>query len=124
MKKIETLIQPAYWEQVYAALAELGVPGTVRQVKSFGRTPPRREVYRGSAYLLETNSELELSLIVPDELLDTALDAIARAAGDPEAIVSSIQTLGGSVANRPRAVATAVDSEPVIHMGVVATAGV
>ncbi len=54
MKKIETFIQPAYWSQTHAELAKLGVAGTLRQVKTFGRIAPRREVYRGSAYMLDT----------------------------------------------------------------------
>ncbi|MEI9949853.1 MAG: P-II family nitrogen regulator [Pseudomonadota bacterium] len=111
MKKIETFIQPAYWEQMHAALDKLGVSGTLRQVKTFGRIPTRREVYRGCAYMLETSNELELSLTVQDELVDATLAAIAQAAGDAEVIVSSVQRLGRAPASRPRPVASAVVSE-------------
>jgi len=94
MKKIETFIQPVYWDQTHAALEKLGVAGTLRQVKTFGRTPPRREVYRGSAYVLDTSNELELSLTVRDELLEAALAAIQQATGDAEIIVTSVQCVG------------------------------
>lgn len=123
MKKIETFIQPASWDQIHAALAQLGVSGTLRQVKTFGRIPARREVYRGSAYMLETSPELELSLTVPDELLDATLAALAEAAGEPEVIVSAVQIVGRTQANRPRPVASPVVSErPASYAGLVAAA--
>ncbi len=123
MKKIETFIQPLYWNQMHAALEKLGVSGTLRQVKTFGRIPARREVYRGSAYMLETNPELELSLTVPDELLDATLAAIAEATDNAEVIVSSVQILGRAEASRPRPVATAFVSErPASYAGRVAAA--
>ena len=106
MKKIETFIQPSYWDQMHAELARLGVSGTLRQVKTFGRLPPRREVYRGSRYTLETNNELELSLTVEDELLDATLAAIAQASGDAEVIVSSAQILGRAEVSRQQPVAS------------------
>ena len=122
MKKIETFIQPVYWDHMHAALAKLGVSGTLRQVKAFGRTAPRREVYRGSAYMLETSNELELSLTVPDEQLDATLAAIAEAVGDAEVIVSSVEILGRAQANRPRPTASVVVSErPTRYAGLVAT---
>jgi nitrogen regulatory protein PII len=123
MKKIETFIQPLYWDQMHAALAKLGVSGTLRQVKAFGRTPPRREVFRGSAYVLETSNELELSLTVQDEQLEATLAAIAQAAGDAEVVVSSVQSLGRAQANRPRpAVGAVVSERPVSYAGLVAAA--
>ncbi|HEX2672732.1 MAG TPA: P-II family nitrogen regulator [Polyangiaceae bacterium] len=121
MRKIETFIQPVYWDHMHAALAKLGVSGTLRQVKTFGRVAPRREVYRGSAYMQETCNALELSLTVPDELMDATLAAIAEASGDAEVIVSSVQVLGGARASRPRPVASPVVSErPVTPIGLIA----
>jgi len=111
MKKIETFIQPAYWDQMHAGLVRLGVSGTLRQVKTFGRRPPRREVYRGSPYQVETSNELELSLIVEDELLEATLAAIAPASGEAEVIVSSVQVLGRAQIGRPRPVASPVAAE-------------
>jgi len=123
MKKIETFIQPFNWDNMHAALTKLGLSGTLRQVKTFGRAPARREVYRGSAYVLETSNELELTLTVPDELLDTTLAAIAEAVGDAEIVVSSVHVLGRARARRP--VASAVVAEnPASYAGLVAAAHV
>lgn len=123
MKKIETFIQPVYWDQMHAALAKLGVSGTLRQVKTFGRTAPRREVYRGSAYMLETSAELELSLTVEDELLDATLAAIATATGDAEVIVSSVQIVGRPPVSRPRPAASpVVSARPASYAGLVVAA--
>jgi len=123
MKKIETFISPVSWEPMHAALAKLGVSGTLRQVKTFGRTPPRREVYRGSAYMQETSNELELSLTVEDELLDATLAAIAPAIGDAEVLVSSVQIFGRASASRPRPVASpVVSARPASYTGLAAVA--
>jgi nitrogen regulatory protein PII len=112
MKKIDTFIQPLYWDQTRAALQRLGVSGTLRQVKTFGRTPGRREVYRGSSYVLDTTSELELSVTVRDELLEATLAALQPATCDAEIFVSSVETVPRGEAKRaiqaesPRAVAS------------------
>ena len=100
MKKIDTFIQPLYWDQTLAALQDLGVSGTLRQVKTFGRTPPRREVYRGSSYVLDTTSELELSVTVRDELLEVTLAALQPATCDAEIFVTSVQTVARGQADR------------------------
>ena len=123
MKKIETVIHPVYFDSMHAALARLGVSGTLRQVMTFGRIPPRREVYRGSVYMRETSSELELSLVVPDELLDAALAAIAQAAGDADVIVSSVQALGRAQSGRPRLVSSTVVAAPSANHASLAAAG-
>ena len=117
MKRIETFIQPIHWNDMHASLAKLGVSGTLRQVKTFGRTPPRREVYRGSAYMQEVSNELELSLAVQDELLEATLAAIAQASGDAEVIVSSVQILRRAEASRPRPVTSAAVSERPVGYG-------
>lgn len=126
MKKIETFIQPVYWDQTHAALEELGVAGTLRQVKTFGRTPPRREVYRGSAYVLDTTNELELALTVQDELLDATLAAIAEASGNAEIIVTSVQCVGRAAVapdSQPRpVVGTVVPARPASYAGYPAAA--
>jgi len=117
MKKIETFIQPLYWDQTRAALQALGVSGTLRQVKTFGRTAPRREVYRGSSYVLDTTSELELSVTVQDDLLEATLAALEQATRDAEIVVTSVQAVTRGQANRvtqaasPRAVVSERSAE-------------
>jgi nitrogen regulatory protein PII len=123
MKKIDTLIHPQAWDQTRAALETLHVPATLREVKTFGRTAPKREVYRGSVYMLETTPELELSVLVQDELLESTLAALEEANGDAEILVTPVEYLvrgrGGQAGRRvevPRAVA------PVRPIGVPALA--
>ena len=54
MKKIEAIIKPCKLDEVKDALAEVGVQGmTVTEVKGFGRTGGKKEVYRGSAYVVD-----------------------------------------------------------------------
>jgi len=94
MKKIDTIIHPQNWERTRAALGTLHVTATLREVKTFGRTPPKREVYRGSAYMLETTPELELTLLVQDELLGATLAVLDETVGDAEILVTSVEYLG------------------------------
>ena len=91
MKKINALIRPLQWEEARAALETLGVSATLREVRTFGHVPARREVYRGSAYVLDTATELELTMLVQDELLEPTLIALEDATTDAEIVVTSVE---------------------------------
>jgi nitrogen regulatory protein PII len=93
MKKIETVIRPSNWEEARAELQALGVAATLREVRTFGRMPARREVYRGSAYVLDTTTELELSMLVPDDSVDATLVALGKVIGDAEIVVTHVERL-------------------------------
>jgi nitrogen regulatory protein P-II 1 len=81
MKQIEAIIRPSKLDEVKEALAEIGVKGmTVSEVKGFGRTGGRREVYRGSAYVVDFLPKVKVQIVVSDELVGDALSAIERAA--------------------------------------------
>ena len=81
MKKIEAIIQPFKLDEVKDALAEVGVKGmTVTEVKGFGRTGGKREVYRGSAYVVDFVPKVKVEVVVPDALAAAVLEAIERAA--------------------------------------------
>lgn len=81
MKKIEAIIKPFKLDEVKAALAELGVKGmTLTEVKGFGRTGGKREVYRGSAYVVDFVPKVKLEIVVPDELTHEVVEAIMKAA--------------------------------------------
>ncbi|NLE48787.1 MAG: P-II family nitrogen regulator [Sandaracinaceae bacterium] len=81
MKKIEAIIKPFKLDEVKAALAEIGVKGmTLSEVKGFGRTGGKREVYRGSAYVVDFVPKVKLEIVVPDELTGDVIDAIMKAA--------------------------------------------
>jgi nitrogen regulatory protein PII len=93
MKKIETTIHPHHWDRMRAVLQTLHVPATLREVKSFGRTPPKQEVYRGSRYVLDTTTELAMTVLVQDELLDSTLLALAEVTEDAEFLITSVERL-------------------------------
>ncbi len=96
MKKIEAIIKPFKLDEVKDALSEVGVQGmTVTEVKGFGRTGGKKEVYRGSAYVVDFVPKVKLEIVVPDDLAHQVVDAIEKAAktgriGDGKIFLSSI----------------------------------
>ncbi len=81
MKRIEAIIKPFKLDEVKDALAEVGVQGmTVTEVKGFGRTGGKKEVYRGSAYVVDFVPKVKVEVVVPDEQVNAVLDAIERSA--------------------------------------------
>jgi len=96
MKKIEAIIKPFKMEDVKEALAEIGIEGmTVTEVKGFGRTGGKKEVYRGSAYVVDFVPKVKIEIIVPDGQVDSVIDAIEKSAktgriGDGKIFVSTI----------------------------------
>ena len=97
MKKIEAIIKPFKMEDVKEALAEIGVEGmTVSEVKGFGRQKGHTEIYRGSEYTVDFLPKVKIEIVLSDELVPKALEAIERAAktgriGDGKIFVSSIE---------------------------------
>jgi len=81
MKRVEAIIKPFKLDEVKDALAEAGVQGmTVTEVKGFGRTGGRKEVYRGSAYVVDFVPKVKVEVVVTDEQVNAVLDAIERSA--------------------------------------------
>jgi nitrogen regulatory protein P-II 1 len=81
MKKIEAIIKPFKLDEVKDALAEVGVQGmTVTEVKGFGRTGGKKEVYRGSAYVVDFVPKVKIEVVVDDALVHDVLDAIEKSA--------------------------------------------
>ena len=81
MKKIEAIIKPFKLDEVKDALAEVGVQGmTVTEVKGFGRTGGKKEVYRGSAYVVDFVPKVKVDVVVPDNLVNDVIDAIEKSA--------------------------------------------
>ena len=93
MKRIDTLIHPTLWDDAHAVLETLGARVTLREVKTFGRTPPKREVYRGSAYVRDIAPELELTIFVEDALLEATVLALEGVGRKGEIFVSSVDTV-------------------------------
>jgi nitrogen regulatory protein PII len=81
MKKIEAIIRPHLLESVKDALQALGVQGlTISEVKGFGRQKGHTEVYRGSEYKVEFVPKLKLEVVVDDDLVEQAAEAIIKTA--------------------------------------------
>jgi nitrogen regulatory protein P-II 1 len=81
MKKVEAIIKPFKLDEVKDALSEVGIQGmTVTEVKGFGRTGGKKEVYRGSAYVVDFVPKVKLEIIVPDDLTTSVIDAIEKSA--------------------------------------------
>ena len=81
MKKLECIIRPFKLEEVKEALTNIGIRGmTVSEVRGFGRSRGHTELYRGSEYTIEFVPKLKLEIVVAEENLDQALEAIQRSA--------------------------------------------
>jgi nitrogen regulatory protein P-II 1 len=81
MKKVEAVIKPFKLDEVKESLSEIGVHGmTVSEVKGFGRTGGKKEVYRGSAYVVDFVPKVKLEIIVPDDNVRQVVNTIAEAA--------------------------------------------
>jgi len=81
MKKIEAIIRPHLLENVKDALQALGVQGmSVTEVRGFGRQKGHTEVYRGSEYKVEFVPKVKIEVVLDDETVESAIDAIIQAA--------------------------------------------
>lgn len=81
MKRVEAIIKPFKLDEVKESLSEIGVHGmTVTEVKGFGRTGGKKEVYRGSAYVVDFVPKVKLEIIVPEEAARQVVTAITEAA--------------------------------------------
>ncbi len=96
MKRIEAIIRPSKLDEVKEALSEIGITGmTVSEIKGFGRTGGRKEVYRGSAYVVDFVPKVLVEVVAADNLVATIIDAIQHAAktgkiGDGKIFVSDV----------------------------------
>ena len=97
MKKIEAIIKPFKLDEVKEALQEVGLQGiTVLEAKGFGRQKGHTELYRGAEYVVDFLPKVKLEIVLPDDLVDAAVDAIRKAAqtgriGDGKIFVSTVE---------------------------------
>ncbi len=81
MKKIEAIIKPFKLEEVKESLASIGIQGlTLTEVKGFGRQKGHTEIYRGSEYTVDFLPKLKLEVIVADNMVNSAVEAIVKSA--------------------------------------------
>ena len=98
VKKIEAIIKPFKLDEVKEALHEIGVSGiTVTEAKGFGRQKGHTELYRGAEYVVDFLPKVKLEVIVPSDIAERTVEAIASAAqtgriGDGKIFVSPIES--------------------------------
>jgi nitrogen regulatory protein P-II 1 len=97
MKQITAVIKPFKLDEVREALADVGVNGlTVTEVKGFGRQKGHTELYRGAEYVVDFLPKVKVEAVVPDALVDRAIEAIMKAArtgkiGDGKIFVRGVE---------------------------------
>ena len=97
MKKIEAIIKPFKLDEVKEALQEVGLQGiTVLEAKGFGRQKGHTELYRGAEYVIDFLPKVKIEVVVNDDQVEDAIEAIRKAAetgriGDGKIFVSSIE---------------------------------
>ena len=81
MKKIEAILRPFKLDEVKESLGEAGIQGmTVTEAKGFGRTGGKKEVYRGSAYVVDFVPKVKIEVVVRDDQVEAVIEAIMQAA--------------------------------------------
>ena len=97
MKKVEAIIKPFKLDEVREALSEIGVTGlTVTEVKGFGRQKGHTELYRGAEYVVDFLPKVKIEIVLADEAVAGAVEAIRKAAqtgriGDGKIFVSNVE---------------------------------
>ena len=97
MKKIEAIIKPFKLDEVKEALQDVGVQGlSVIEVKGFGRQKGHTELYRGAEYVVDFLPKVKLEIVIDDDIVDQAIEAIVEAAktdkiGDGKIFVSPVE---------------------------------
>jgi nitrogen regulatory protein P-II 1 len=97
MKKIEAIIKPFKLDEVKEALQEIGLQGiTVIEAKGFGRQKGHTELYRGAEYVVDFLPKVKIEVVLADEMVAKALDAIQKAAktgriGDGKIFISTVE---------------------------------
>ena len=97
MKKVEAIIKPFKLDDVKEALQEVGVQGlSVTEVKGFGRQKGHTELYRGAEYVVDFLPKVKVEVVLDDDQVDAAIEAIINAAhtdkiGDGKIFVSPVE---------------------------------
>jgi nitrogen regulatory protein P-II 1 len=97
MKKIEAIIKPFKLDEVKEALQEIGIQGlSVIEVKGFGRQKGHTELYRGAEYVVDFLPKVKIEVVLTDDMVDAAIEAIIAAArtdkiGDGKIFVSPVE---------------------------------
>jgi nitrogen regulatory protein P-II 1 len=96
MTRLEAIIQPSSFGAVKAVLSELGIAGmAVSGVRGHGIHKGQTEIYRGRKYTVDLLPKIKLEMVLPDDLVNPAMEAIRRTAsinsgGDEKILVSKL----------------------------------
>ena len=97
MKKIEAIIKPFKLDEVKEALQEVGLQGiTVTEAKGFGRQKGHTELYRGAEYVVDFLPKVKIEVVLNDDTVQKAVDAIQQAArtgriGDGKIFITNVE---------------------------------
>ena len=97
MKKIEAIIKPFKLDEVKEALQEVGIQGlSVTEAKGFGRQKGHTELYRGAEYVVDFLPKVKIEVVLADEQVEGAIEAIINAAktgkiGDGKIFVTHVE---------------------------------
>ena len=97
MKLVTAVIKPFKLDDVREALSEIGVQGiTVTEVKGFGRQKGHTELYRGAEYVVDFLPKVKVEVVLADEAVDAAVEAIRKAAqtgriGDGKIFITNVE---------------------------------
>ncbi len=97
MKKIEAIIKPFKLDEVKEALHEIGLQGiTVLEAKGFGRQKGHTELYRGAEYVVDFLPKVKIELVIDDDMLERAVEAILQTAhtgriGDGKIFITTVE---------------------------------
>jgi nitrogen regulatory protein P-II 1 len=96
MKNIEAIIKPFKLDVLKERLRQVGAQGiTVSEVRGFGRTGGKQEVYRGSAYVVDFVPKIRIQIVTDDDMVQPIVEAIQATArtgaiGDGKIFVSEV----------------------------------
>jgi nitrogen regulatory protein P-II 1 len=97
VKKVEAIIKPFKLDEVKEALQDVGLQGiTVIEAKGFGRQKGHTELYRGAEYVVDFLPKVKIEIVLADEAVEGAVEAIRKAAqtgriGDGKIFVSHVE---------------------------------
>jgi nitrogen regulatory protein P-II 1 len=97
MKLVKAIVRPNRVDEVREALEKLGVPGmTVTEVRGHGRQKGHTAIYRGKEYNVTLLPKVEIEIVIPDNIVDSVIDAIVKAArtgeiGDGRVFVQHVE---------------------------------
>ena len=96
MTKVEAIIQTSKLDAVKDALHEVGVEGmTVLEARGHGRQKGHTEFYRGREYTVDLIPKIKIEMVLRDDMVEKALQAITTAArtgkiGDGKIFLSKV----------------------------------